>query len=50
MKLAVSQVALGQVLAATTPDEAEGALKKALNEQLALAGGIPGRAGIPVEW
>jgi tetratricopeptide (TPR) repeat protein len=42
IRLAVSQVALGQALIATTPDEAEGSLRKALNEQLALLAEYPG--------
>ena len=36
MKLAVSQLALGQVLAATKPTEAEAAVRKALDEQSSL--------------
>jgi tetratricopeptide (TPR) repeat protein len=42
MRLAVSQVALAQVLAATTPDVAEAAQKKALNEQSAVLTEYPG--------
>ena len=42
MKLAVSQVALGAALAATTPAEAEGSLKKALQDQSALLAEYPG--------
>jgi eukaryotic-like serine/threonine-protein kinase len=36
MKLAVSQVALGEALVSTTPAEAEGSLRKALDEQAAV--------------
>ena len=42
MKLAVSQVALSEALAASTPAEAEGSLKKALDEQSALLAEYPG--------
>ena len=42
MKLAVSQVALSEVLAAATPAEAEGSLRKALDEQSALLREYPG--------
>ena len=42
MRLAVAQVALGQALAATTPDEAEAAMQKALDVQSALLAEFPG--------
>ena len=50
MKLAVSQVALGQALAATTPDEAEALLKKALNEQSALLAEYPDVPEYQLDW
>jgi hypothetical protein len=42
MKLDESQIAIGVTLAKTTPDEAEGALKTALNDQSALLAEYPG--------
>ena len=42
MKLAVSNVALGESLAGTTPDEAEACLRKALDEQSVLLAEYPG--------
>jgi serine/threonine protein kinase len=42
MKLAVSRAGIAEVLADTTPDEATGALKKALDEQLAVLAEYPG--------
>src|SRR4029077_13166748 len=42
MKLAVSKAAIAEVLADTTPEEAAGALKKALEEQSAVLAEYPG--------
>ena len=42
MRLATSQVALGEILAATEPLAAESSLKKALDEQSALLNEYPG--------